>query len=129
MIPKNNLIYNTQVHRAIPDIILFYRLIQNGINIEFFREVDKNKKFSKTIFLNSEKMGCGSFGLVFIKSRGSEFVSGKEKGRLFSLMASSESLRIAIKLRRTRVVSVKTIDVEIDFVGNIFVKSTPNFFV
>jgi len=44
------------------------------------------------IWLSNILMGCGSFGLVFIKSRGSEFVSGKEKGRLFSLMASSESL-------------------------------------
>ena len=37
-------------------------------------------------------MGCGAFGLVFIKSRGSEFVDGNEKARLFSLMSASESI-------------------------------------
>lgn len=37
-------------------------------------------------------MGCGTFGLVFIKSRGSELVDENEKGRLFSLMSSAESI-------------------------------------
>ena len=57
MIPKNNLIYKIQVHPVILDLILFYRLIQNGINIEFFREVDKNEKFSKAIFFELVKDG------------------------------------------------------------------------
>jgi len=49
-------------------------------------------RLRKRLIETHNQMGCGAFGLVFIKSRGSEFVDGNEKGRIFSLMSSSESI-------------------------------------